>query len=487
MKDGRKLLSEISALSPVPVYVRVHSLLVTGDGQPAYKWGSTNAYTEDASGKPVYDWTITDRIFDTYIERKMKPLVQIGFMPEALSSHPQPYRHHWKPGDNYNDIYTGWAYPPKDYTKWAELVYQWVTHCVQKYGRAEVESWLWEVWNEPNIGYWKGTPEEFHKLYDYSADAVPRTAQDLVIATYWTTLATAEAFSLGPVAHFCQGYEGDLVHLAAAVPEIEAAYARRLPTIVVAPHLAELVRRRFGRESRVVPPPLDPRYRPAWRLRPRRAPWVVIPGIYEAEVKGVATALEAVERLRKEGCPCRVLRVSTLPLSTSERTLLEPDRYLCGVAPEVVAREMRQCDLLLFPSLAMEGFGLPLLEAMISKVPVVASRIPSTEFIGGPVVSRRAARRHGVRPGVAAASTRSRWRRARRDGHRAAMQFRERGRPAVDCRPQLGDPGLERRETAGSRRHHLRALPDARSARTRGRRGAGRGLGRRPRLGTDRR
>jgi xylan 1,4-beta-xylosidase len=174
MNDGKKLLSHIAALSPVPVYVRVHSLLVTGDGQAALKWGSTNAYTEDASGKPVYDWTIVDRIFDTYMERKMKPLVQIGFMPQALSSHPEPYRHHWKPGDNYNDIYTGWAYPPKDYIKWAELVYQWVTHCVQKYGKAEVESWLWEVWNEPNIGYWKGTPEDYHKLYDYSVDAVRR-------------------------------------------------------------------------------------------------------------------------------------------------------------------------------------------------------------------------------------------------------------------------------------------------------------------------
>ncbi len=174
MKDGRKLLTEISGLSPVPVYVRTHSLLVTGDGQAALKWGSTNAYSEDASGKPVYDWTIVDRIFDAYVERGMKPLAQIGFMPEALSSHPEPYRHHWKPGDDYNDIYTGWAYPPKDYAKWAELVYRWVRHCVDRYGRAEVESWLWEVWNEPNIGYWKGTPEEFHKLYDYSADAVKR-------------------------------------------------------------------------------------------------------------------------------------------------------------------------------------------------------------------------------------------------------------------------------------------------------------------------
>src|SRR5438093_10342984 len=93
MKDGQKLLSELAALSPVPVYVRTHNLLTTGDGTASLKWGSTNAYTEDASGKARYDWTIVDRIFDTYLERGMKPLVEIGFMPEGLSVKPQPYRH----------------------------------------------------------------------------------------------------------------------------------------------------------------------------------------------------------------------------------------------------------------------------------------------------------------------------------------------------------------------------------------------------------
>jgi len=174
MKDGRKLLTELSEAMPVPVYVRVHSLLVTGDGTPALKWGSTNAYTEDAQGNPIYDWTIIDRIFDTYIERGMKPFAQIGFMPEALSTNPTPYRHHWKPGDNLNDIYTGWAYPPKDYKKFAQLVYEWVKHSVERYGKEEVETWYWELWNEPNIGYWKGTTEEYLKLYDYVADAVKR-------------------------------------------------------------------------------------------------------------------------------------------------------------------------------------------------------------------------------------------------------------------------------------------------------------------------
>jgi xylan 1,4-beta-xylosidase len=174
MKDGKKLLSEIAELSPVPVYVRAHNLLTTGDGTPGLKWGSTNAYTEDAEGRPKYDWTIVDRIFDTYVERKMKPLVEIGFMPEALSTRPQPYKHDWKPGLPYNRIYTGWAYPPKDYDKWRELIYQWVKHSVERYGKAEVESWYWEVWNEPDIAYWQGTPEEFRKLYDYAADGLKR-------------------------------------------------------------------------------------------------------------------------------------------------------------------------------------------------------------------------------------------------------------------------------------------------------------------------
>ncbi|WP_116787245.1 GH39 family glycosyl hydrolase [Flavobacterium psychrotrophum] len=174
MKDGKKLLTEIAALSSVPVYVRTHSLLVTGDGEAALKWGSTNAYTEDAQGNPIYNWAITDSIFDTYIKRGMKPLAQIGFMPQALSTHPDPYRHYWKPGDPYTDIITGWAYPPKDYDKWRNLVYEWVKHCVARYGKKEVESWYWEVWNEPNGHYWKGTPEEFLKMYDYAADGVKR-------------------------------------------------------------------------------------------------------------------------------------------------------------------------------------------------------------------------------------------------------------------------------------------------------------------------
>jgi xylan 1,4-beta-xylosidase len=104
----------------------------------------------------------------------VKPYVEIGFMPQALSSHPEPYQHQWRPGLPYEEIYTGWAYAPKDYGRWGELVYQWVKHCVERFGRAEVEQWYWEVWNEANIGYWRGTPDEFLRLHDVAIDAVRR-------------------------------------------------------------------------------------------------------------------------------------------------------------------------------------------------------------------------------------------------------------------------------------------------------------------------
>ena len=192
--NGQKLLSQLQELSPVPVFVRVHNLLTSGDGTHALKWGSTNVYTEDARGTPVYDWTILDRIVDTYRARDIKPLVQLGFMPEALSSAPQgmPYRHHWKPGDPYNDIYTGWTYAPRDYRKWESLCHEVTRHFVEKYGRAEVESWWFELWNEPDIPYWSGSVgasgrddplaeqkaqtrrDEYNRLYDYTVQGVRR-------------------------------------------------------------------------------------------------------------------------------------------------------------------------------------------------------------------------------------------------------------------------------------------------------------------------
>ena len=101
-------------------------------------------------------------------------------MPMALSTHPEPYRHEWRPGFPYDKIFTGWSYPPEDYRKWSELTYQWTKHCVERYGREEVETWYWQTWNEANIGgrdrpgYFTGTEEEFHKLHDWAVAGVRR-------------------------------------------------------------------------------------------------------------------------------------------------------------------------------------------------------------------------------------------------------------------------------------------------------------------------
>ena len=165
--NGQKLLHEVSALSFDPVYFRAHNLLTSGDGEGSLKWGSTNAYTERPDGTAVYDWTITDRIFDALVSANVRPLVEIGFMPEALSTHPEPYRHSFPKGD----VFTGWSYPPKDYDKWGKLVHAYAEHLKQRYGN-DIDNWMWEVWNEPDIGYWHGTPEEYDRLYDVSANAI---------------------------------------------------------------------------------------------------------------------------------------------------------------------------------------------------------------------------------------------------------------------------------------------------------------------------
>lgn len=174
--EGEKLLLELGSLRPGQVYFRAHNFLTTGDGTPDFKWGSTNIYTEK-DHEPVYDFTIVDHIIDTYLARGVHPYLEIGFMPQAMTAAGAdvPYRRPWQPGTDYKGITAGWSYPPRDYKNWAELVYQWTRHNVERYGRSEVETWYFEVWNEPNLDfYWSGTPEEFYRLHDYAIDAVRR-------------------------------------------------------------------------------------------------------------------------------------------------------------------------------------------------------------------------------------------------------------------------------------------------------------------------
>ncbi len=164
--EGKALLSTLVAAHTAPVHVRSHFLLNTGDGTPAMKWGSTNVYTEDSSGNPIYDWTLTDGIMDTITDLGAFPFVEIGFMPEALSTHPTPYGN-----SSTTAIDGGCFYPPTDYEKWADLIRTWAAHANGRYPNVAA-SWLWELWNEPDIAYWQGTFDEYATLYDYTESAL---------------------------------------------------------------------------------------------------------------------------------------------------------------------------------------------------------------------------------------------------------------------------------------------------------------------------
>lgn len=167
-RDGKKLLRELHDLSPVPVHIRAHHLLTSGDGNPELKWSSTNVYREDASGKPIYDFTILDGIFDEYKAAGVVPMVELGFMPKDLTSGQGDYQVHYPGRTTAGTVQA----PPKDYAKWQELVRVVVAHLASRYGADTVRHWYFEVWNEPDIDYWHGTPEQYWALYDHAAAGV---------------------------------------------------------------------------------------------------------------------------------------------------------------------------------------------------------------------------------------------------------------------------------------------------------------------------
>lgn len=118
-------------------------------------------YDEDKDGRPIYNFSYVDQIYDGLLANGVKPFVELSFMPYKLAARPDIQAFWYRPN----------VAPPKDYAKWDDMITQFTRHLVERYGIDEVTSWYFEVWNEPNIDFWKGTPsqESYFELYDHSA------------------------------------------------------------------------------------------------------------------------------------------------------------------------------------------------------------------------------------------------------------------------------------------------------------------------------
>ena len=135
-------------------YVRFHAILDDENG----------VYDEDAQGRPVYNFSYVDQIYDGLLDEHVKPFVELSFMPRKLAANLSPHPFWYKPLPS----------PPKDPQKWTALIEAFVKHLEDRYGKAEVEQWYFEVWNEPNIDFWNGEPKQatYFALYDETAKAV---------------------------------------------------------------------------------------------------------------------------------------------------------------------------------------------------------------------------------------------------------------------------------------------------------------------------
>ncbi len=272
---------------------------------------------------------------------------------------------------------------------------------------------------------WMTLEASFRQVVDLDPARLPEA--DVVVATFWTTIEPARRAPAREVAHYCQGLEYTYTHNGAEHEAIRAAYRHHLPALCVAPHLAEHLHREHGRPARVVPQPLEGFMRPLGRLRPHRRPRILVMGPFEIDWKGVATALEAVRLLRRDGFDCRLVRLSQWPLTEAEEELAHAEEFHCHLEPQAVAALVRASDLLLAPSWEQEGFGLPVLEAFACGLPVVASDVSCFRgFAQGAAIL--------VPPGNAEALARAarealggtdQWRRMRRAGLLRAQEFTE--------------------------------------------------------------
>ncbi len=170
---GRRLLRTFAGLENSAYHVRPHYVFCSGSGFAIPHWGNGNVYHEDDQGRPYYDFTIVDQTYDAIVEAGHHVLVELAFTPRDLVPDEAAELTVVSSPTSYSSYEAGtWAYPPRDYEKWGGLIAAHVQHCLDRYGDAEVSQWLWELWNEPDIFYWRGTPEQFFELYAVTAKAI---------------------------------------------------------------------------------------------------------------------------------------------------------------------------------------------------------------------------------------------------------------------------------------------------------------------------
>ena len=203
---------------------------------------------------------------------------------------------------------------------------------------------------------------------------------DVFVATWYATVLPAiESGRARRVVHFCQGYEAAYPHLFHLTPEIEAAYSAPVPKLVISSHILAWLEGRFPGPFHVVPQAIrlaDFESGPE-RTGPSEPPVIGIVGPFEATMKGIPVALEALRLLRASGIPAVLHRVSQCPRSEAEARFGPCEDYRTALPVKQMGDFYRGLDLLLFASEPAEGWGLPPLEAMAAGVPVVVTDIPS--------------------------------------------------------------------------------------------------------------
>jgi len=180
-REGLRAVKQITGFQ----YVRFHAILHDENG----------VYDEDAQGKPVYNFSYVDHIYDGLLANGVRPFVEISFMPKKLAAR-LDYQAFW-----YKPI----ASPPADYAKWDALITALAQHLVDRYGIDEVSQWYFEVWNEPNLDFWTGRPAQqtYFELYDHTARALKAVNPRIRVGGP----ATAQAAWVGDmIAHATQNH-----------------------------------------------------------------------------------------------------------------------------------------------------------------------------------------------------------------------------------------------------------------------------------------